>query len=107
MLYEMRTYEAAPGKMAALNRRFAEVTQPLFEKHGFRVVGYWTELVGDSNHLNYMLGWEDMNEREQCFAAFGADPERRTGFEESERDGPLVANIHNALWRPTPYSPMQ
>ena len=107
MLYEMRVYEAAPGKMGALNRRFADHTHELFVKHGFHVVGYWNALVGDSSKLHYILGWEDMNERAEKFAAFGADPEWQQAREESEREGPLVANIHNEVWRPTAYSPMQ
>jgi len=61
MLYEMRVYEAMPGKMGALGRRFA----------------------------------------------FGADSEWQTARAESERDRPLVANVHNELWRPTAYSPLQ
>ena len=107
MLYEMRVYEAVPGKMAALNRRFAEHTHGLFEKHGIRVVGYWTQLIGDSNKLCYMLAWTDMAERDQWWGAFGADPEWQKVRQESELDGPLAANVHNELWRPTAYSPMQ
>ena len=50
MIYEMRTYEAMPGKLRALAARFADVTHPFFLKHGFRPVGYWTEAVGDNNN---------------------------------------------------------
>jgi hypothetical protein len=107
MLYEMRVYEAVPGKMGALNRRFANHTHQLFVKHGFHVVGYWNEAIGDSDKLTYMLGWTDLNERFEKFAAFGADPDWQKAREESERDGPLVANIRNSIWRPTAYSPMQ
>ena len=83
MLYEMRVYEAVPGKMGALNRRFADHTHELFVKHGFHVVGYWNTLVGDSSKLYYILGWEDMNERGEKFAAFGADPEWQQARETS------------------------
>lgn len=40
MIYEMRTYEAMPGKLRALVVRFADVTHPLFVEHGFHPVGY-------------------------------------------------------------------
>lgn len=107
MLYETRIYEATPGKLGALNRRFADHTHALFLKHGFYVIGYWTELIGDSNKLCYMLGWDDLNQRAEKFAAFGADPDWQKAREDSEKDGPLVANINNVIWNPTSYSPMQ
>ena len=107
MLYEMRCYEAMPGKMGALNRRFKDHTHQLFIKHGFCVVGYWNTLVGDSSKLYYLLGWQDMAERGEKFAAFGSDPDWHKARDESEREGGLVANIHNEIWQPTAYSPMQ
>ena len=107
MIYEYRQYHMAPGKARALHQRFAEVTQPLFVRHGFRVVGYWTELIGDSSNLHYLLAWQDFEERERKWAAFQGDQEWQTAREASERGGPLVEKIVTSLWRPTAYSPMQ
>jgi hypothetical protein len=107
LLYEDRVYHIMPGKAQALHKRFEHLTDGIFKKHGFRVVGYWTELIGDSGVLRYLLAWEDLNEREAKWAAFGSDPDWRRGREESEQDGPLVARIVSTIWRPTPYSPMQ
>ena len=107
MLYEYRNYHIMPGKAAALHERFAKVTQPLFVKLGFRVLGYWTELIGDSSQLHYILAWEDMKESEAKWAAFRTSPEWQKAREESERGGPLTAKIVTSLWRPTPYSPVQ
>lgn len=107
MIYELRNYECMPGKLAALNDRFANVTIKLFEKHGIKVVGFWTEDVGTSNTLVYMLGFEDMGHRDKAWAAFRSDPVRAQAFAESERAGPLVAKITNKILRPTAYSPMK
>ena len=106
MLYEIRHYEAVPGKMPALLKRFADHAHPLFLKHRFQVVGYWTEIIGE-NKLSYLLGWNDMNERQEKWAAFQGDPEWARVREESEQDGPLVARIQNAIWRPTAFSPLK
>src|SRR5437764_15472355 len=35
-VYELRTYTALPGRLPALNKRFAEHTLKLFEKHGMK-----------------------------------------------------------------------
>lgn len=36
---ELRIYHVVPGRMAALARRFREVTLPLFDRHGIAVDG--------------------------------------------------------------------
>ena len=107
MIYEMRTYEAMPGKIQALNHRFANITMGYFEKHGLKTVGFWTEDVGTSNTLVYMLAFDDMAHRERAWSAFRADEERAKLFSETEREGPLVARITNRILRPTDYSPMR
>ena len=40
MIYELRIYEAMPGKLPALNERFAKITMGYFEKYGLNVVGF-------------------------------------------------------------------
>ena len=109
MIYELRTYDAFPGKLPALNSRFANVTLGFFEKYNMKVVGFWTNNVGENttNRLIYMLGFEDMAQRESAWAAFLADPDRQKAFAESEKDGLLVQHITNQIMRPTPYSPMK
>ena len=107
MLYEYRHYQATPGKMPALHRRFAEVTTKIWEKHGIRVVGFWEAEFGTSNELYYMLAWEDLAERDRKWPAFQKDPDWQSGRAKSEEDGPLVARITNSLLKPTYYSPMK
>jgi len=104
MLYEYRRYEVTPGKLGALNERFANVTTKIWERHGIRPVGFWTADVGTSNVLHYLLAWEDMAERDRKWSAFGSDPEWISKRAETEKDGPLVARVLNEFWRPTAYS---
>ncbi|HEY7067621.1 MAG TPA: NIPSNAP family protein [Chloroflexota bacterium] len=107
MLYEYRTYQAVPGKLPALNKRFAELTTKVWERHGIRVVGFFEAVVGASNELHYILQWADMADRERKWEAFQKDPEWQQGRAQTEGDGPLVVRVTNSFWRPTPYSPMQ
>ena len=102
---EMRVYNAMPGKLPALNDRFANHTMGLFEKHGIENVGYWTEDVGTSNRLVYMLGYAGLGDREKSWAAFGADPDWQKARAESEKNGPLVRRSQSSILRPTAYSP--
>ncbi len=107
MIYEYRVYEAMPGKAGALHARFRNATMDLFAKHGFRVVGFWEPVTGANNELHYILGWQDLAERDRLWAAFQGDPAWQKTRQESERDGVLTARIHVQIWKPTDYSPMR
>lgn len=107
MIYELRIYDAMPGKLPALNDRFANITMGYFKKHGIKQVGYWTDVVGTSGRLTYMLAFDDMAHRERAWATFAADQERLAAFAETEKTGLLVARVENKIMRPTAYSPLQ
>ena len=108
MIHELRTYEAAPGKMGALHARFRDHTLGFFEQFGIEVIGFWTYAHGGwSDQLVYMLAFEDVADRDAKWAAFGADETRRKVFTDSELDGPLVARIRSDIMRPTDYSPLK
>ena len=108
MLYEMRIYHCLPGRLPALNQRFANITLKLWEKHGIRPVGFWTDLIGDSNQkLTYLLAWESLAEREKKWDAFASDPDWLAKRAESEKDGPIVAHFSNSILQPTSYSALK
>ncbi len=105
MIYEQRIYRCIPGKLPALLSRFENHTLKIWDRHGIRQAGFWTVLVGDGNHdLHYMLAWESLAEREKKWNEFQADPAWRTARDESEKNGPLIANITSTLLRPTAFS---
>jgi hypothetical protein len=107
-LFELREYQAMPQKIQNITDRFGNFTCDAFKKHGFRQVGYWKNVIGANDHqLIYMLAWESFEERLQKFDTFLKDPERIRVFAESEKNGPIVENVSNALLRPTAFSPMK
>jgi hypothetical protein len=104
-IQELRVYDAMPGKLPALHDRFANHTMGLFTKHGIDNVAYWTDDVGTSNRLIYMLSHPDLGARERNFAAFQADPAWQQARSESEKNGALVRVSRHSILRLTPYSP--
>ncbi len=107
MIYELRTYEAAPGKIGALQARFRDHTMGLFERHGLQVVGFWTYAHGGwSDQLVYMMKFDDMADRSAKWAAFGADEEWQRVLAESQREGPLTTRTRSDILAPTDYSPL-
>ena len=105
MIHELRIYHCVPGRLPALNNRFETITLKMWEKHGIRQAGFWTVLIGESNHdLYYLLEWEDLAERDRKWNAFQADPDWHKARAETEKDGPIVGHITNYIMTPTSYS---
>lgn len=105
MLYELRVYRCVPGRLPNLLKRFEGTTTKIWEKHGIKQAGFWTVVIGDGNQdLYYMLQWESLAEREKKWGAFMADPAWVAGRAESERDGPIVANVTSTILQPTAFS---
>lgn len=105
MIYELRVYECLPGRLPALLKRFNDHTLALWDKHGIRQAGFFTTMVGESsNRLIYFIAWESLAEREVKWKAFVTDPEWFKVRDESESDGPILANITNQLLAPTAFS---
>ena len=105
MIYEMRVYRTVPGRLPALLKRFENTTLKLWDKHGIKQAGFWTTLIGDSNHeLTYLLAWELLADRERKWNAFMSDPAWVSARAESEKDGPILANASNQILQPTAFS---
>lgn len=106
-VFELRTYESATDQD---HQRKVEMFNNgefgVFERAGFWQVFYGDTLVGSRlPNLTYMVGFEDLAQREHHWKAFGADPEwkklstaPRYAFEET------VSNITNVILSPTAYS---
>jgi uncharacterized protein (DUF1330 family) len=105
-LFEMRTYYAHAGKFEALLARFRNHTVALFAKHGMTNIGYWVP-VGDNpdRMLIYVLAYTNREAREKSWKDFMADPEWIKAYNESHKDGPLVARVESVFLRATDYSP--
>src|SRR4030095_593495 len=56
-VFEIRTYTAQEGRLAALNARVRDHTLPIFERHGMKNVGYWVpqDAPLKQNTLIYIL----------------------------------------------------
>jgi hypothetical protein len=108
-VFEMRTYYAHPGKMAALHERFRKHTNKLFEKHGMTLIGFWSPLDAKDaeDKMVYILAYPSKEAREKSWKAFGSDPDWKAAKAASEKDGPLVAKVDQLLLKATDYSPIK
>ena len=108
-VYELRTYTATEGNLEKLHSRFRDHTTRIFNKHGMKVVGYWTpmseEEAGDT--LIYILEHHSQQSASASWQAFGADPEWQEVAAASNAQGPILGDIKRKYMVATDYSPMK
>jgi hypothetical protein len=76
MIYELRLYSVAPGRMADVHTRFNDHFPALFRKHGVNLVGRWHAVAGpDAPRFVYLMAYRDYAEREAVWASFYGDDE--------------------------------
>jgi hypothetical protein len=103
MLFELRTYTAADGKMDKLLQRFREHTVGLFEVHGIHSVGYWLS-TEDPSVLIYLVRHD--GDAEGNWAAFKEDPRWQAARGSSVINGELITDISSVYLTPTDFSPL-
>jgi hypothetical protein len=108
-VFELRVYHANPGKLDALNARFRDHTNKLFEKHGITIIAFWTPTDGDKakNTLIYVLGYPSRDAATKSWNDFKEDSDWKTARAESEKDGALVDRVESTYMKPTDYSPIK
>jgi NIPSNAP len=107
-VYELRTYTTLPGRLPALNKRFADFTMKLFEKHGMRNEMYWmpTDDARKDNTLIYLISHESQEAADKNWKAFQADPDWIKVRDASEADGKILVHAPDRVFmRLTDYSP--
>jgi hypothetical protein len=108
-VYELRTYQAAPGKLDDLLARFRNHTVSLFAKHGISQYGYWVPTEkkdGAGEILIYLLAHNSVEACAQSFKEFRADPAWVKAKGDSEVNGPLTVKdgVKSVLMAPTDFS---
>jgi hypothetical protein len=108
MIYEIRTYWAAEGKLERLHERFRNVTLNVFKRHAMDVVGFWTPTppTPETGDLVYVLAFPSEEAKTAAWEAFRADPDWVAGRALSEQNGKLVDKVVSVLMKPTDYSPL-
>jgi hypothetical protein len=109
MIYELRTYWAAPGKIENLHHRFRNLTLGIFKRHNMKVLGFWSPAPAtpETGDLVYILCFTDEAAKTTAWTAFQNDPEWINGMAASEVDGSLLARLTSVTLHPTDYSPQE
>lgn len=108
-IFQLRTYHLLPGKLDAIQTRFRDHTQVLFEKQGLSNYPYWltVEKEGIQAKLVYLLGHQNKEEFNAAFDLFRADPEWIRVRDASEAPGKIIEKIDAVFYTPLPFNPMK
>jgi hypothetical protein len=101
MIWELRHYAIAPGRIADIHARFRDHLPPLLARHGIEVVGRWTA-TGDTERASfvYMMGYDDLAQREAQWREFYADPQWPDVRARSNGTSDMVTSIDITFLRP-------
>lgn len=108
-VFQLRTYHLLPGRLDAIQARFRDHTQALFEKQGLSNYPYWitVEKEGVQSKLVYLIGHQNKEEFNAAFGRFVADPEWIKVRDASEISGKIVEKIDSHFYTALPFSPMK
>ena len=108
-IFQLRTYHLLPGRLDAIQTRFRDHTQALFEKQGLSNYPYWltVEKEGAQPKLVYFIGHQSKEEFNAGFGRFVADPEWIKVRDASEASGKIVEKIDALFYTALPFSPMK
>jgi hypothetical protein len=106
-VFELRTYTAAEGKLAALDARFRDHTLALFAKHGITNLGYFHPTDADkgaTNTLVYFIAHANRDAATASWKAFREDPVWVKARTESEKNGKLTDKVESVFLNAVDFS---
>lgn len=109
MIYEVREYVAAPGRLGAVLDLFTSATVPMLDKHGMELVSAGRTMIGEHSfgELVYTLRFDDLAELDRKWNAMLGDPEWVAALTAAEADGPLFASMRRRILDAGPATPGQ
>ena len=109
-VFELRTYVAPEGKLAALDARFRDHTLALFAKHGMTSLGYFHPAdanKGAANTLVYFLAYPNRDAATASWAGFRADAAWVKARTESEKNGKLTDKVESVFLKAVDFSALK
>ena len=103
MIYEHRTYYVLPGKMVEFLEAFERTPVKVFERHGAKLIAFWTTEIGQSNEIIYILAYDSLAERERAWQGINQDEEML----KYRQSPPRIEKVVVKMLRPSSFSPLK
>jgi len=104
MIFDVRTYDIAPGKLGAYVKIFESFAKPVADRHNFQLVGFFTSRIGRLNQVVHIWQYDDLVQFETRRAARDADPDWGTY---REKTAGMVVRQEDKIMDGAPFSPLR
>ena len=104
MIYELRTYSLVMGAVPEYLEVAKTKLLPVMAEHGLKTLAFWSTETGPLNEVLHLWAYEDLNERQTKWRAWGRDP-RRSELVPKLRQ--LIVAQSNKILSPADFSPMK
>jgi hypothetical protein len=104
MIFEMRIYNAAPGRAAEFIKVYEQLGLPLQNRYLGGLVGFYVTEVGPLNQIVHLWRYESMADRETRRAQLDADPGWAT-YRAAIRELDAIVSQECRIMKPTSFSP--
>jgi hypothetical protein len=104
LIYELRTYDVKPGRLADYLKLFDEVGMPVRKNYGV-LVGFWSTEFGALNRVVHLWQYESLDARGALRAALMREPVWVNDFLPYAL--PMLERMESVVLNPTSFSPLQ
>ena len=100
MIYDMRTYNFAPGNAQRYLKVYEEHAYQLQLKHQRNLLGFWQTDIGPLNQTVSIWAYESFQARDQAKAALGQEQGWKEYLVAAQ---PLILSQENAILKAAPF----
>jgi hypothetical protein len=102
MIFDHRTYNIKPNRLAKFLETYERLALPLQRKHLGEPYGFFVTHIGSMSRVVHLWQYENLADRERRRDAMEADPEwqayRRVALEED-----TLVDMENQILKPVPF----
>jgi hypothetical protein len=104
MIFDVRTYDIAPGKLKAFVDVFGTYGKPVADKHGLKLVCFLTTKIGRLNQVLHIWQYEDLMQWEKLRASRDADPGWAVY---RDKNAGMIVRQEDKIMDGAPFSPLR
>ena len=94
MIYEIRTYQIAPGSLAEVEKRFGEAYE--YRKKYSPLTAFWHTEIGPLNEIIHVWGYQDLGSGHLIDVHIGR---LRVKLKTASPDGPTIVTVRGRGYR--------
>ena len=104
MIFDVRTYDIAPGKLSQYVEVFGTYAKPVSERHGVEMVGFFTSRIGRLNQVVHIYKYDDLTQFEERRKARDADPGWAVY---RQKNSGMIVGQEDKIMDGAPFSPLR